>query len=600
MKKKNILITLLALLLMCSACGSNPQPEPEPQEVTPENAMDNFVKKLEAGNYVIDAKNYVKTTAVSPEQVYFIHEGDPDAFNYALFTLNGETFEAEFEEEGMSDVTFISKGTAIEAMTFMLPNYWIELSEGNMWNLFYNNVDDPLEFTTNDVNVKTTLLALGGYGQLALDQTEEVHVKLDDVDPTSVRFTAVVNDIPAARIYYDDLDLTMEFGKGTSEPRIEKWLKDPVYPPTKSGWDWRDEATMDNVFMRDYGTAAVPFPKFASYALIFDDDAYMDRTEILVTDAHGTEEDVKNYIDELKKIGYKEVQKDGQTVYRKLLREEYRAYAELEVYYDNGFVLVGRAYHDNPTYDGLQAISAAVEEKGFAPLADTDLLKGWSAADTSASRSEGWAYFFDYDFYLDVILDYEDEEAVKTYLEDYGKTLLTKGFDEEFTPNDSIGKYATANGYTEFKYEFGDEGQVLLSFKVEKTLTPEEANRLITEHGIPDPELFGEIGTRDTTRYYYQIAQFTGLHLMVYQHFDAAAEAEQYLDKYAAVLDEEGYLPTDPQSFNCYKTFLFFNEEARKYVAFDYLPGEDGADVNFEFVSIETETEDTLQSFLKR
>ena len=33
------------------------------------------------------------------------------------------------------------------------------------------------------------------------------------------------------------------------------------------------------------------------------------------------------------------------------------------------------------------------------------------------------------------------------------------------------------------------------------------------------------------------------------------------------------------------KQFAYYNVEADKYVAFDYFPGEDGASVNFEFVS---------------
>ena len=33
------------------------------------------------------------------------------------------------------------------------------------------------------------------------------------------------------------------------------------------------------------------------------------------------------------------------------------------------------------------------------------------------------------------------------------------------------------------------------------------------------------------------------------------------------------------------KQFAYYNAEADKYVAFDYFPGEDGASVNFEFVS---------------
>ena len=75
MNKILALLIAMCLILTCSGCtnsGDNDKPvdpDPQPEVIDAEITMENFVKKLEAGNYVIDAKNYVKTTAVSPEQV---------------------------------------------------------------------------------------------------------------------------------------------------------------------------------------------------------------------------------------------------------------------------------------------------------------------------------------------------------------------------------------------------------------------------------------------------------------------------------------------------------------------------------------------------
>jgi hypothetical protein len=49
------------------------------------------------------------------------------------------------------------------------------------------------------------------------------------------------------------------------------------------------------------------------------------------------------------------------------------------------------------------------------------------------------------------------------------------------------------------------------------------------------------------------------------------------------------------------RAFLYWNAEARKYVAFDYFMTAKGATVFFEFVSIESELEQTpLQKLLHR
>ena len=611
MKLLSLLLIASLLFALCS-CGrseggdssessQNQDSQTKPAQISAETAMENFVKKLTAGNYVIDIPDYVKTTVVSPEQVLFTSDNDSSsAINYAFVTLNNETFEGDLEQDALTEVGFVAPGNAIDALGFILPNDWIVQSEGNMFNLFYNNVDDPLEFTSYEDSVKITLLGLAGYGEYALSVMEEVHMRLDAEDPTSVHFTAKMGET-GTMIHYQDLDLTLEFGSALSDARVENWLKDPVYPSTRTYWTSTDIDMLDIVFFRGYGEMAVPFPSFSSYAMIFDDKAYDESTIVRITDAHATEKDVEDYIAALKDRGYEEAVstlEDGTTitVYRLMLREEYLCYAELYPHFDNGFVMEGGLYYDNPSYEGLAAISAVVEAHGFAALGDTNLFEGWSATDTAASRSEGWAYFFDYDLYMPLILTYSDFDNAKAYLEDYGNDLLNSGFISEFAPGEASEKFTSPNGFTIFSYTFlEDEDSVMLEFKKEKSLTCEEVKALLAEHGLPETDIHGEIGARDTTRYYYVISSFSGLHLLVYQPFDTAQEAEAFLDTYVAQLDEQGYLMMDPQKLGSQRQFLYFNEELAKYVAFDYFAEEDGASVNFEFVSIEPD-EDVLQS----
>ena len=606
MKKAKILSLILAacLLLVCGPFAAIRAAGAEAEavgEISPDTAMENFVSKLTQGNYVIDAEGYLKTTVVSPEQVLFTHSAESMSDDYAFVTLEGETFEGVLDEDGLSDVIFVSNGSAVEALGALLPNGWITVSEGNMFNLFYNNVDNPLEFTSKEESVKLTLLSLGGYGQYALSQMEEVHMLLDAEDPGSVHFTAVINDNPVTRISYDDLDLTLVFGAGESDPRIDAWLAEPVYPPTRTDWTEDDVNMLDIVFFRDFGRDAVPFPAFASYAMNFDDHAYDEGNKVRITDAHGTEKDLKDYVKQLLSLGYKKASvtlADGSSadVYRRVLREDYRCYVQLYPYYDDGFVLEGTLYYDNPVYDSLAEISDAVSAQGFPALEATDLFTGWHAVDTAASRSEGWAYFFDYDLYMQMTLGYTDREGALAYLQEYGEAMLEAGFAAAYAPGEDSGKYDSANGFASFRYYFSDDDTVTLEFKKEKSLSPEEVMVLLAEHGLPAADIHGDIACRDQTRYHYVIGQFRGLFLFLYQPFDSAGEAEAFLDDYTALLDEEGYLPMDPQKLGSQRQFLFFNEELAKYVAFDFFPGDDGATVNFEFVSIEPEEVGLLQS----
>ena len=626
---------LLALLVLCCSCtgtkpGDQPSTEPEesvtdasesvtepaessgeesepatePGEPDPERAMDNFVRKLDECNYVVEPKDYVKTTAYSPEQIRFTDDADSDSsINVAFITRNGETFQVELGKDRPGTVQFVAPGNAPEALGEILPNNWMSAGEGNMFNLFYNNVDNPLEFTSKEESVKRTLLTLGGYSESALSVMGEVHMLLDAENPSAVHFTAELGSV--GMLHYEDLDLTLRFGVAESDPRVEAWLSDPYFPPTRTSWTQNDIDMMDIVFFRGYGKDTVPFPSFASYALIFDDKAYDVSRGLRISDAHGTEADLDAYKTLLLSKGYEEKAlqlEDGSTVtvYRRLLREEYRSYAQLYPYFDNGFVLEGELYYDDPAFDGLEAISAEVQKNGFAALPETDTFTGWNAENSAASRSEGWAYFFDYDLYMPMMLSYTDQDAASAYLENYGKALLDLGFVSGYVPNDVGGLFTARNGFTSFRYTFGEEGTVVLEFKSEKSLSPEELRNRMTEHGFPEVEFPGEVVCRDNTRYRYEVSEFQGLFLLIYQEFETTEQAEAFLNALVPSLDEQGYLMMDPDKLSSQKAFLYFNEELAKYVAFDLIPEADSTSVNMEFVSIEPEESEFLQSALRR
>ncbi|MBQ9891417.1 MAG: hypothetical protein IJM39_08395 [Firmicutes bacterium] len=589
--------------------ANNTTPDNSGKELTPaeisEKAMENFVKKIEAGNYTTAVPEYMTICAVSPEQVHVDYPGDgiDGPVTHAYISLNGETFLAQFEDGKLEDIEYATTDNAIRTMGSALPNYWLEASGGNMYEFFYNDPEKPLEFTTNDETVKTTLCALGGYGSTIVGRMQEVRMALDAIDPASVRFTAEIPD--EGRVVYEDLDLTLNFGTAESYPGIEEWLKAPVYPSERRDWDIYDEALLDGVFRRGYGRQSIPFPAVSSYAMQFDEDAYAKYTMARITDSHWTEKDVEDYKAVLKSKGFVEAEAEMPErgtvpVLRKLLREEYKAYSQLYITYDNGLLLDGIRYNEVPQYEGRPAISEVVEKRGFAELPETDVFGEWKASDYAMQRSEDWGYRFDYSFYLAFKLQYEDREAAKAYLSDYTDALIRKGFIEAHVSGEDNREARSANENVIFNYEFfpadSDNGEVTIWFKDQKCLTAEEANALIKEHGLPETDIHGDVNARDLSRYIYEDTGIKCLHLSVYQNYDSIKEADDYLNSYVARLIDQDYLPTDPQKFNSERTFLYLNEELRKYVGFSVSEGADGATVLYELVSFENDVEEPLMN----
>ena len=628
MNKKLLAIMLaICLLIGCCACGaannggnSNggnnangsgntnnvPDHELTPAEIS-ELAMENFVKKLQSCSYEVTGTNEMVTSVVSADQVYFSYPQVGFPVIYAYMTLKDETFAAMIEYNEMDDVQFVARGSAVDAVEGLLPNNWIGISGGNMFELFYNDPEKPLEFTSNDDNVKYTLGCLGGVAEEAMGLMEEVRMALDAEDPTTAHFTASMQQ--AGMYHYDDLDLTIKFGETKSEPHIEAWLADPVYPKVRTGWTRDDINTMDQVFMRDYGAQAVPFPGHASYAMVFDDKAYNESSCMILTDAHWTEKEVEDYKELLKKNGFTEV--DGTRidttpvkVYRKLLREEYGAYAQLYVAYDDGLLVEGMPYYECPEFDGQAAISAELQRHGFSALPETDVFEGWHAADSAGPQTEAWSYNFDYNFFMRIDLQYKDRDAAIEYLSAYVDQMIKDGYVEKYTPGEDNRGASTPNECFVFYYQvpdaIDDTGIARLWFKDLKCLSPEEVNALIKEHGLPETDIHGDIGARDIARYYYQIVGFEGVRLLVYQPYDSVEEAEKYLDVYAPGLTDQGYYMIDPQKVSSQRQYCFFNEDTRKLVGFDILPGDGSAQILFELVSFETPLESVVTKTFRK
>ena len=162
------------------------------------------------------------------------------------------------------------------------------------------------------------------------------------------------------------------------------------------------------------------------------------------------------------------------------------------------------------------------------------------------------------------------------------------------------GEFRSPNGFIVFRYTYDDANTVILEFKNEKSLTVDEVRNMLAEHNMPPINIHGVIGARDNTRYQYNISGFKGLVLNVYQMFDTRKEAEDFLDDYTAVLEENGYEYTDPQAVGSNRSFLFLNMELAKYVAFDLFDDGAGSTIFFQFYSIEPDEDSILESTIRR
>lgn len=571
--------------------AATPAPLPDGSERTPaeisESAMENYVAKLEAANFEIDIDGYLKISAFSPEQVVFSYY-DEKAKDHAFLTLSGETFRAALNDDAIESVSFVSTDNAITIPGSALPSGWPAAAEGNMFELFYNNPEQPLEFISKDETVKVTLLQLCGYNvEMTIARTEDVHMLLDAEDPSSVRFLAVIEDDEAGRHYFDDIDLTMQFGTAQSDPRIDAWCSDPVFPEARTAWTDNDLFYLNSVFFSDHNADVVPFPDFLSYASSIDDAAFNAYDMFRLIDVHGTQDDIKHYQNVLIDNGFAAV---GEGMYRRVLREDYRCYTQIHVYFDNGFVLEASRWYDNPFYETLTDINSVLEANGFAALTDSEYLDAWQAVDSAAERSESWLYFFRYDLYMRVDVRYDNEEALNAYLSEYGKQLEANGFIASYTTDDEgntiLDRYESPNGYLRFRYGLNGDGTVSFEFRRERNIAPEDAMALIAAAGIPEVSLTDEMTARELSEYYRHITGFDGkLYLAVSQPFADSEEAERFLTAYTAALDEAGFLETYPDKVGTLKQFVYYNAEADKYVAFDFIRGEDSASVNFDFVS---------------
>ena len=616
MKKLIAILLVSALLCLLAACAGNEtapaesdtgepassgsetvpeeNTESEPDsEVSSEKAMENFLSRVLEGNYVIDAGDFLRISVASNEQVVFDY-GDDAHSDFAVMSLENEAFQAFLTEDGVENLFFVGEGQAVDAASSRLLNGWLdeEVSGGNIYNLFYNDVENPLRFSSHEDAVKSTLISFAGYSDSALRLMHDVYLTLDAEDPASVRLEAEVDDDIAARINYDDIDVTVTFGGAESDGRVEAWLQSPSYPEARTGWTDADVMILNSVFLPGYGEEAVPFPTFASYALLMDQESFLINDEVSLRDARASEKDVADYAALLLKEGFEKVEETGadgvsRVFYRRLLREDYHVYSSISIEYRDGADLAARKYYEMPAYEGLAAINGVISGYGYPALPELPEGVAMQARDAADELTESWLYFFDYELNLYDEISFENNDQALAYIEAYEKAILDAGFVTVISDEESgeIDRYDSPNGFRSFRYHFEDDGAtVTFLFKSERYIAEAEAEKLIRDAGFPPIDLTAGETCRDLTR--FQKVQYGADYkkfLSVGESFDDAAAAESYMDAYAALLDEAGFLRVNPENVGGSKPIAFYNEDLRMLVGVDFITSDSGATINFDF-----------------
>ena len=607
---KTMMICLLAVCLLLSACGGGQTAAPAPAgtaaeapaEAPPEapgaaeiseRAMDSFLAKIDGGDYTIEDGAFLKTTVHSRDLVCFDY-AEEMYVDQVYMSVGNETFRAARTAGGLDEVSYVGEGQAIDAVSKRLINCWMDedVSEGNIYNLFYNLTEEPLKFVSYEDTVKRSLLSFAGYGETVLPSMEEVYLALDDVDPSTARIQCVVKDDPVARIYIDDIDIVVTFGGTEADPEAAGWMEAPAYPEARTGWTDSDIFIFNSVFLPGYGQDAVPFPEFASYALVNDEVNFVMNDAAFLRDPHASEEDMAAYARTLLEAGFTEARQtdeDGhETVsYRRMLREEALCYTSISLEYDDGVNITAKKYYESPVCEDAGQINEMIMEFGYPELPESAAVKGLMATDRKFEQTESWLYFFDYDLLLYVDVDYDDYDAVTAWLKDYSVAVAEAGYrpsDDSGEEEDDAVIYASENGFRSFRYHFEPDGALTLLFKSEKYITAQEASEMIAAAGFPEIELRDYISCRDLKTFEKLMY---GLDLRAFitvsQPFASVDEAGAFFDAYEAALNEAGFDRENPSVAGTNKQIAFVSADETMTVGIDFYEQGEGASIYFDF-----------------
>ena len=599
-----------------------------------EATMNNFIKKVNASNYILDCPTFSKVIVASDNLVTieYTYKIDYLDYNYdgtAFMSLeNGETFFAFLDTNSVAEIEYINNGNAhdietccdeIESYSSRALKHWFsdDVTEGNVWNLFYNDQDNPYKFSSNDQVIKETVQIIAGVAKTALPRMQDVYIELDGEDPTSGTIkTSFSEGYPPL----NDITINITFGNATEDPRAKAWMEDTnrTYPDPKTSWNETDEMNLNAVFLPEYGLTAVPFPSFASYTFRMDISGILSDDEIRIYDTKATRGDMNTYANELITKGFRMVSENGKTYYRLMLRPDYKCYSEIYLEYDNGVYMVARKYYDFDTYNSLSSVNTLITNKGYAELPTSSALSFTSGTDRTNELLESWLYFFGYDLVLYVDFSYTDKESVEDYLESYIDSLAgfipayeDDEYEEElelFNSNSKDGLLQgliaspsestyyvkeDTTGIRSFRYHFDEVNRtVSFLFKSETYIAKNTLSTALSTTLFPEINLDSYSSCRDFIKFEKTMYGIDAiLDYSLFLEFDTASAADSYLDNYINTLRDDDFDITSSASVNINKGRAYVKETADKLYIFGFDYVLDSKTISIEFRIVENNEE---------
>ena len=534
---------LIASMLLLGGCSKNETP------VNADKVIENFTSNIAKRNYVVKADGHLELTVRNADEVFIYYEGASHN-NEAFFTVNeDETFHANIGGDAVSDLTYFAEGKAVDAAAEICLDTLLEVSEGNLMNLLYNDPENPLRFVTTDSTKQSVIELFAkvyGYGDMIYSRIQNFEFTFADEKATSLKIFAEVTD--DGRIVYEDIDLFVTFGNAEENAIVHEWMANPTYPAGPTAWDHSAQSIINSVFDQEFGDVAYPFPARASYTLQIDHSKADTQELLYAKDKYATAKDLEDYIEILTDNGFTNV--EGTSEYRLLLRPEYNYYSSVtpKLVGNQGMTIEGRKYFDSPKYHSFEDINAAIQTKDYPAMDETTAVKSWAATDDWArAKVAGW-YFWDYDMYLDVLVEYDDLAALEQYLKSYTDKLLAA----EFKYLEGENYYASADTYYSFRYADYGNGLAGMLFKHEHRMTASELGTFIQNAGFPALDLTAAeaFSGRDMADYFrYMTNSRYSVYVTAALDFETETKRDAFLDRYVEQVEDSGYAKIDdPES----------------------------------------------------
>jgi len=512
-----------------------------------EVAMDNFVEKVKDANYVIKGEDF-ETSVYSKNQVTLRYDREGYA-DYAIMSVNEEVFQAKITGNNLSNITFVDYNEAHTACSNKLYtiNYIVNMSFGNMFDIFTNITDEDGKYVTNSVYAREFIMTAGGYSPQIESAMQEIYLTFDSEDVNEAHLTTkFYNAVSHIDI---DVDFKITFGNAKSFAPVDAWLKNPVYPEAQTDWSLNQLGALEFVFCLypdEDVTKYVPFYEGASYAVYFDYDVIKVSDSAYIYDKHVSESNVALYKEKLvNDYGFTLINEDDEEYYQKTLRSESNSFVRIYIEYDEGIQIYPKIYFDTYKTGDADEINSKLQTNGFVTL--NKIFNEIYAEDVLYKEMEAYLHISEYDLVYMVDLYFEALEEADQYLNSYLEDLVTSGFSEK---QGEFGVYYE-DSYSEKKVWYNiDDNLVQFKFKADKVYSFDDINTILSDSD------FENIGTNDVIHMsskdmkdfeYIKNSQDFDVYREVMLYFEDTDTLDSYLDAYEAILLSNSYNLTEQE-----------------------------------------------------